>query len=383
MSRPRICVVIESGTDVRLVDGLAEYGDVTVVARRIPGGVEISRPPAPGSEMVVGPASFASFAHYAWRYLRQRRGAFDFVFVQGYGPAGAAANLASRATGTPTAMLVCSPTEEYYRCRGEVSGFGKPFRRSELAALSLLARVNARLGTQYVVLSDYLRTVVRSHGARGDVHVVPVYGVDTAVFRPVDTPRSELRRARALPETGTILFFSSRVAPEKDSRTLLEAMRRLLASGRDVYLLNRSGGFRRLLADAEATGVAHHVIATDAVHPTRELPLDYCASDVCVQASRAEGLGFSVLEAMACGVPVVATRVGGLAETVIDGETGRTCPPRDPVALADAVAATLDRPADSRARAAAARKMVASRYERRDVFRQLAQIIDRRIAAAS
>jgi glycosyltransferase involved in cell wall biosynthesis len=162
---------------------------------------------------------------------------------------------------------------------------------------------------------------------------------------------------------------------------LLDALRRLIAAGRDVYLLHRSGGFRHLLAEAESMGIAHRVIATDAVHPTRELPLDYCASDVCVQASRAEGLGFSVLEAMACGVPVVATRVGGLAETVIDGETGWTCPPRDSAALAEAIAAALDRPEEASARAAAARQMVASRYARADVFRQLADLIEERIGA--
>ncbi len=380
---PRICFVVESGTDVRLVDGLAGFGRLTVVARRIADGVEISRPPESDAEILVGPASFAVFAGHVWTYLRRHRGAFDFILAQGYGPAAVAANLAARATRTPSAMLVCSPTEEYYRCRRDAPAGSKPFRRRELAIVRLLAALNARLGAHYIVLSGYLRDVVRSHGARGRVDVVPVYGVDTSVFHPGDAQRCAARRARGLPDTGAILFFSSRIAPEKDSRLLLDAFGRLLAAGRDVHLLHRSGGHRRLLAEAADAGVAHRVIATDAVHPTRELPADYRASDVCVQASRAEGLGFSVLEAMACGIPVVATRVGGLAETVVEGATGWTCEPRNPAALAAAIGNALDRPEDARSRATAARQMVAARYERRDVFRRLSELIDERIAARS
>jgi glycosyltransferase involved in cell wall biosynthesis len=382
-SRPRICFVVESGTDVRLIDGIGAFARLTVVARQIVGGVEISRPPTSDARLLVGPASYSAFARHVWTYLRQHRDAFDFVLAQGYGPAAAAANLAARATQTPTAMLVCSPTEEYYRCRRETSGFGKPFRWRELFALWLLAALNARAGAQFIVISEYLRDVVRSRGARGAVDVVPVYGVDTGVFRPVEMPRREIRRTRGLPDKGVILFFSSRMAPEKDSPVLLAAFARLLAAGRDVYLLHRSGGYLRLLADAADAGVAHRVIASNAVHPLDDLPLDYLASDVCVQASRAEGLGFSVLEAMACGVPVVATRVGGLAETVIDGETGWTCEPRDPAALAGAIAHALDRPDEARRRAAVARQMVVARYEQREVFRRLAGLIEPRIGNPS
>ena len=95
--------------------------------------------------------------------------------------------------------------------------------------------------------------------------------------------------------------------------TLIEAFALLVREGRDVYLLNRSGGFREFLEQAaNAPASRERVIATDAVDPRGELRLDYGAADVCVQASRAEGLGFSVLEALACGTPVVASAVGGL-----------------------------------------------------------------------
>jgi glycosyltransferase involved in cell wall biosynthesis len=378
--RPRVCFVVESGTDVRLVDGFSAIADLTVMARRIVGGVEISRPPASSAAIEVGPASFPGFARHVLASLRRRSGEFDFIVAQGYGAAAAAANVAARLTRTPAVMLVCSPVEEYYRCRRDQHDPAKPFRSRELAALRLFAAINARVGRGYVVLSDHLASVVQSHGTRCRVDVIPVYGVDTALFRPVATPRRDLRRARGLPETGSILFFSSRIAPEKDSPTLLEAFARLLAAGRDVHLLHRGGGYRQLLEAAAAVGVASRVIATDAVHPIDELPLDYAASDICVQASRAEGLGYSALEALACGVPVVATNVGGLAETVIDGVTGWSCPPRDARALADSLADAIDRPDEARRRALAGRQMVEQRYEAASAFRRFASLIQREMA---
>ncbi len=372
---PRVCFVVESGTDVRLADGLAERSSLTIVARRIAGGVEISRPPRRTFETIVGPASPARFAAFARSFLRRRAREFDFVLVQGYGVAALGANLALRSTGTPSAMLVCSPIAEYYAARRGQRGFGKPYRLHEHAALLLAARANARLGGRYVVLSEYLARLVRSHGPVRAVDVIPVYGVDLEVFRPDARPARELRRARRLPDGGSVVFFSSRVAPEKDGDTLLDAFARLRSDGRDVYLLHRSGGFERLVADARRHGVADRVIASDAVDPHDELPLDYAASDVCVQASRAEGLGYSVLEAMACGRPVVASAVGGLTETVVEGVTGWTCPPGDGAALAGRIADVLDNPGEARRRADAALRMVRERYDRHTVFDRLMALI--------
>jgi glycosyltransferase involved in cell wall biosynthesis len=374
-----VCFVVESGTDVRLVEGLAARCALTVLARQIAGGTEVSRPPSIPVTLDIGPGSRLRFAAWAGRRLGARR--FDAVLVQGYGPAALAANLAARRTGARTVMLVCSPVEAYYRCRRRDHAAGKPFRRSELLGLALMARLNARAGQRYVVLSAHLGDVVRAHGGRLPVDVIPVYGVDTERFRPVAIPRSELRRRRGLPERGAIAFFSSRVAPEKDAATLLHALRLLTREGRDLRLLHRSGGHRRFLELAAEYGVGDRVIASDAVHPHDELPLDYLASDLCVQASRAEGLGFSPLEAMACGIPVVATAVGGLAETVQDGKTGWTYAPGDVAGLARAIAAVLDDPAEGCRRALAGRAMVCARFERNLVFDRLAAVLEGRPGA--
>ena len=375
MKSLRVCFVVESGTDVRLVEGLAGLSNLTVLARKIERGVEISHRPSVSVPIVVGPSSRLGFAGLVLRYLWQQRRRTDLVMVQGYSVAALAANLASRRTGTQTLMLVCSPTEAYYRCRRTHPVPDKPFRRHELLGLQLLARVNASMGDQYIVISQYLADVVRSHGTRRPVHIIPIYGVDTRIFRLPEEPKAAIRARLSLPTRGLLVFFSSRIAPEKDSLTFLLAMRRLLRDGRDLWVLHRSGGYRALVEEAVRVGIADRVIATDAVHPHQRLPLDYQASDLCVQASREEGLGFSPLEALACGVPVIAAAVGGLKETIVDGQTGWTYRVGDVEALAGCIADALDSPAEAAKRVAAGRNLVCARYDRQVVFEQLSRAI--------
>ena len=375
MTLPNLCFITETGTDVRLVEGLAEKFNLTLVSRQVKNGVAISQPTAVQFTAIEGPASRFQFAQFVWKYLKQQREQFDYVMVQGYGVAAVAANLASRFTGTPTAMLVCSPIEAYYSCRRAYSMPDKPFRGYELRSFQAIARLNATIGQQYLVLSQYLAEVVRSHGTQKPVSIIPVYGVDTNLFVPPSEPKAELKARRGLPTTGSLIFFSSRIAPEKDSETLLLALQRLLKEGRDLWLLHRSGGYQSFIKEAERYGIAERVIATDAVHPHQQLPLDYQACDLCVQSSRQEGLGFSPLEALACGVPVIASAVGGLRETVIDGQTGWTYPVGDSDALAKCIEAALDNPDEAARRTSTGRDLVCKKYDQGIVFGQLLDVM--------
>jgi len=376
--RTRLLFIVESGADVRLVEGLAERFELSVFARRIEGGVEISQATAATFESEVGPASRTAFARAAFREVWRRRARLDAVIVQGYGAAALAVNAACRLARLKSYMLVCSPVERYYLCRREHAEPSKPFRRRELFALGALARINARAGSHYLVLSEHLSEVVRGHGTRRPVSVVPVYGVDTEIFSLASEPKRATRERLGLPVEGSIVFFSSRVAPEKDAETLLKAFRVLLEEGRDLWLLHRSGGHRTFVEDARRFGVDARVIATDAVHPHKGLADDYRASDVCVQASREEGLGFSPLEAVACGVPVVAASSGGLRETIKHGETGWSYAAGDAEALAACMREALDDAAEGARRASLGRELVRERYERETVFARLEQVVNAR-----
>jgi glycosyltransferase involved in cell wall biosynthesis len=375
VNRRRLCFVVESGTDVRLVEGLAEHFQLTIVARRIEGGVEISQRPSPSIPVTTGPSGRTAFARLVLAHLRRRHRDIDYVIVQGYGPAAFAANLAGRLTSTRTVMLVCSPVERYYRCRTTHSKARKKFRSWEYLGLCTTARLNAIIGQRYIVLSDHLKEVVSGHGAHRPIDVIPVYGVDTTIFAPSNAPKRDIRKQLGLPTTGALVFFGSRIAPEKDAETLLAAIQHLLQGGRDVWILHRSGGYREFLETAAQFEIDERVIATDAVHPHQELPLNYQASDVCVQASREEGLGFAPLEALAAGVPVVAAHIGGLRETIVDGVTGWTYPVGDVRALVTAIETVLDNPQEAVRRAAAGREMVVAKYDRSDVLDELHRVM--------
>jgi glycosyltransferase involved in cell wall biosynthesis len=361
-----------------MVEGLAENFQLSILARKIEGGVEISQRTAAEFEMTIGPASRTAFARFVFTELFRRRAQTDVVLVQGYSLAALAANSARIVTSTPTIMLVCSPIEAYYRCRRRYAGH-PAFRQHEASLLDLLARANALTGDTYVVLSQHLKNVVRAHGGRS-IHTIPIYGVDTSIFHPPTQSKAELKSELGLPADGTLIFFSSRVAPEKDSETLLRAVRRLVDQGQNLWLLHRSGGYRQFLADAEKFGVASRVIATDAVHPHRELPRDYQACDVCVQASREEGLGFSPLEALACETPVIATSVGGLRETIRDQKTGWTYPVGDDAVLASRLLEVIAHPAEATRRAHNGRAMVLQRFDRKLVFEQFVELTEMMIS---
>jgi glycosyltransferase involved in cell wall biosynthesis len=365
--------IVESGTDVRLVDELARRWRLTVVARRVVGGREISQPTTAAFDNRTGPASFTRFAARAAISLLSERHTIGLVLVQGYGVAALAANLAGRLARVPVVMLVCSPTEAYYRCR--LSGSGRPFRRAEWTAIRALAWLNARVGQQYIVLSPYLASTVRAHGTTRPVDIVPVYGVDTRLFAPSPEPRAAVRRRLGLPVDPALVFFSSRIAPEKDPDTLLAAVAALRRDGRDVRILHRSGGHVEFARRASDHGLHGAVVSGPALPPGQELVEHYRASDVCVQASREEGLGFSPLESLACGVPVVAAATGGLRDTILEGRTGWTYPPGDAHALAHALAQVLDDPQEARHRTERGRALVVSEYDQDVVFGRLETVL--------
>jgi glycosyltransferase involved in cell wall biosynthesis len=212
-----------------------------------------------------------------------------------------------------------------------------------------LDRLLATLAT--TIVTNSRATARRLDGIRGaarKVRVVP-NGVDLERFAP-GPPDADLRLALALPPAG-VIGFAGRLEPGKGADVLLAAAHRLGERGMRVsVLLIGEGPLReRLQEQSKATGVTAVFAGRQ---PDIAPLLRLC--EVVVMPSRQEGFGRVIIEAMACGVPVVASRVGGIPETCVDGVTALLVPPDDAHALADAIAATLtDRAATARRTAAA------------------------------
>ena len=107
-------------------------------------------------------------------------------------------------------------------------------------------------------------------------------------------------------------------------------------------------------------------------------------AEIFVLPSRFEGLPNALLEAMAAGLPCVATRVSGSEDVIIDGESGLLVPPEDPDALAEALVRLLTRPAEALALGRAARARMVARYDRAAQMQALVSLYDhlRRSGAA-
>jgi D-inositol-3-phosphate glycosyltransferase len=183
--------------------------------------------------------------------------------------------------------------------------------------------------------------LLRDYGAHASRIATIPCGVDTDLFTPGD--RAEARRRLGLDDR-PVLLWVGRIAPIKGLDTLLDTVARLRDGGRDMRLLVVGGdadeptnghetSLRRRIA---VLGLGESVRFVGP-QPQSVLPLYYAAADVTVLPSYYESFGMVALEAMACGSPVIASRVGGLVTTVRDGVTGFLVPDGDVEALAERI----------------------------------------------
>lgn len=168
--------------------------------------------------------------------------------------------------------------------------------------------------------------------------------VDLGRFKP------QQRDARLVERYGLqsskVIMTVGRLASEeryKGFDQVIELMPQLIKRFSNVkYLIVGEGSDRsRLEAKVEALGLSDRVIFTGYVSESEKIS-HYNLADVYVMPSTGEGFGIVLLEAVACGVPVVSSGVAGAREALLDGELGRLVAPGNPLALLDAVASALE-----------------------------------------
>ena len=252
-------------------------------------------------------------------------------------------------------------------------------------ALSLarrwLHRLHRLAAAAVCITREHEREAVASGIPAERVHYIP-HGVDTTRFQPVPSADREVLRRGLAWDGRLVVLFLGRISREKGVMELLEAWSRhprpeamLVFVGPDMPGHSLDAG------PAARSFVAEHGLASDVFFagampdPVPVLQ----ASDVLVQPSHYEAFPVTVIEAMACGLPVVASWVGGLRDYLIDGENALVCPPGDVVALAARLDAIL---ADARLRARLARAgqaVVADRFDRNRNLDAYVDVFDRAV----
>ena len=315
--------------------------------RDLPAAVEL------GVMLTAGFGEPLAFSLRARRVLRSRRGDFDVVHDNqclGTGMLGILSD------GWPLLTTLHHPitVDRQLALDHAETPWQRLATRRWFGFLGMQVRVARRLPAVLTVSSSSQIDIAAQMGVDpGRITVVPV-GVDHTVFRPQPG-------ARAVP--GRIMVTASSDVPMKGLVPLLEAVARL-RSARPLELVvigrPRSGG--RVDRAIDRLGLRDVVRCVSGISD-EELARCYAEAEVAVVPSLYEGFSLPAVEAMACGVPVVATTGGALPEVVgRSGETGVLVPPDDPGALAAAIGRLLDDP-DERARlGAAGRQRVLERF---------------------
>ncbi|MHB1213725.1 MAG: glycosyltransferase [Thiobacillus sp.] len=195
-------------------------------------------------------------------------------------------------------------------------------------------------------VSDSLRRLALELGVADDKTEVVGNGVDITRFHPVD--RTAARRKYGLPMDARVLVSVGGLVERKGMHRVIDCLPALLECHPDLHYLVAGGaspeGDNRAELDAQVArlGLQERVHFLGALPPD-ELKWVLSASDVFVLATRNEGWANVFLEAMACGLPVISTDVGGNAEVVCRAELGTIVPFGDAAALQQALDAALDK----------------------------------------
>jgi glycosyltransferase involved in cell wall biosynthesis len=201
-----------------------------------------------------------------------------------------------------------------------------------------LSRWKYRQVDCFICASEAIRQMLIGDGVPAARAVTVHEGID--IERVDAAPPARLHEEMWLPHHAPIVGNVAALVPHKGQRHLIEAARLVLPQVPDARFIIAGEGELRPALERQIKDhhLEKHVLLAGFRPDVLSLHKGF---DIFVMSSVTEGLGTSLLDAMAAGKPVVATRTGGIPEVVVDGETGFLVPPRDHGAMAEAIVALL------------------------------------------
>lgn len=318
---PRHVLSLASGLDgeryqVWIATGAEDRGEGSLLEEARSSGVRLVL--VPGLRRELSPSDDLKALIWMYRFMTSER--FHIVHTH-TSKAGILGRLAGRLAGVPVSV---------HTFHGNIfEGFFGSFASS---LFLLLERAMAKLTDRFVAVSrqNLSYFVRRGIAPRGKFRLI-YNGVDPGRFSGTD--KLAAKEALGLPQ-GPVVGTVAALVPVKGLEYFLEAARSVSSEvPRTAFVIAGGGVLEETLRKmAKDLGLDVRFLG-----PRKDVPLVLSALDVFVLPSLSEGMGLSIMEAMAAGLPVVATEVGGVPELVVDGSTGILVPPKDPDALAEAI----------------------------------------------
>jgi glycosyltransferase involved in cell wall biosynthesis len=313
-------------------------------------GITLTRLAYPHIKLVGAAILCVRYGYWIWR----RRGDFDAIHV----------NMAKNLAAVSGMLRPWLPSTVTVKISGawEFSGglLDPNLRRRPIQRLYNWA---VRRVDNIQCVSEFTRDMLRAAGYREASLLMIPNAVDLKRF----APRPIGARQPGAPMT---VVYVGRIRPVKGTKVLVDAWPKVMAGGTDARLVIAGDGAEReaLAQNTRDAGVGNSV---DFLGEVSDVPGVLARGDIYVQPSYQEGLPNAVLEAMAMGLPIVATRVSGNEDVVADGENGLLVPPGDPEALAAAIRRLIDDPALATRMGRRSREIVESRFSLAAVMNQL------------
>ena len=311
---------------------------------------------------------------------------WDIAFVSGYRVLGIAAVAATRLLGKRVVLKADNDGEmsgAYFKGGAAELGLGGAGRT--LAAFVALRNRLLRRADHFVSLSSGMQGELLAHGVAADKITAIPNSVDTGRFRPAAAAEKvRLRVALGLPASGPVVVFAGRLLAGKGVLDLVHAWAALAPDHADATLVVVGSG-KGLMHDCEAElhalierfGLARQVVTTGFVGNVE----DYLrAADIFAFPTMDEAFGLALVEAMACGVAAVASRVGGIKDIVEPEVNGLLIEPGDRAALEAALRRLLAESDLRRRLAEASIATVEARYRTDAVLERYVGLF-RRLAA--
>lgn len=260
-------------------------------------------------------------------------------------------------THNPHAMIYGAPAASLVRAKSVHTKHGM---NPDAARRLWLRRTAATLVDAYVAVTPALAKVAveRAECDPTRIHVVP-NGIDVTRFAPSPEARARVRQELGIPGDSWLVGTVGRLAPEKDQALLIRAMAPLLDERRQLMLVGdgpERAALEQTCRDSWRAEYCHLIGARADVAPY------LAAMDAFVLSSRTEGLPLGLLEAMATGVPVVSTAVGGIPDLIDSGKNGVLVASGDEKALLRELVTLAGQPTAGLRLGQAGRETVLARY---------------------